>query len=101
MRLLSGLLIGLVFFSCSERPLPVEPKPAAKGSAGCSLMEILSGKEGCAEDPSLDEVPEGYVPPVDSTAVAVEDTTAAGDTGAEGGEPVEEEPVVADRSTSR
>ena len=23
MRLLSGLLVGLVFFSCSERPMPV------------------------------------------------------------------------------
>ena len=78
MRLLSGLLVGLVFLSCGERPMPVEPaaKASASASADCSLAEIFSGKEGCREDPSLDEVPAGYVPPVDTTATAPADTLA-------------------------
>ena len=58
--------------------MPVEPaaKASASASADCSLAEIFSGKEGCREDPSLDEVPAGYVPPVDTTATAPADTLA-------------------------
>ena len=75
-----GLVLLVAALGCGDGETPVSP--SGKASADCSLMEILSGKEGCAEDPSLDEVPDGYVPPADSTA--------AGDAG-DGGE--EEEPV--------
>ena len=75
MRFLMMVLIGLVL-GCGDGDRSVPAGPAGKVSADCSLVEILSGKEGCPEDPSLDVVPEGYVPPVDSTATAPADTLA-------------------------
>ena len=84
MRWLMVVLVAAVFLSCGEdRETPAGP--SGKAAADCSLFEILSGKEGCAEDPTLDEVPEGYEAPVDSTMATVTDSTAA-----------EPEPVVAD-----
>ena len=41
MRVLSGLLVGLVFLSCGERPMPVAP--AAKASADCTLADHVGG----------------------------------------------------------
>ena len=74
MRFLMMVLIGLVL-GCGDGDRSVPAGPAGKVSADCSLVEILSGKEGCPEDPSLDEVPAGYVAPVDSTATAPSDST--------------------------
>lgn len=74
-------LVSAFLASCDDAPnAPVGP-PAGKATE-CSLPEILAGKAGCAEDPSLDEVPEGYEEPADTTATAATDTmaTADGDT---------------------
>ncbi len=76
MRFLLMVLVGFVL-SCGDGDRSVQG-PSGKVSADCSLVEIFSGKEGCQADPSLDEVPEGYVAPVDSTETADADSTAAG-----------------------
>ena len=74
MRFLMVGLVGLVL-GCGDGDRSVPAGPAGKASADCTLAEIFSGKEGCQADPSLDEVPAGYVPPVDTTATAPADTT--------------------------
>ena len=38
-------------------------EPAGKATSDCSLADILLGKAGCAESPTLTEVPEGYEQP--------------------------------------
>ena len=76
MRFLLMVLVGFVL-SCGDGDRSVQG-PSGKVSADCSLVEIFSGKEGCQADPSLDEVPAGYVAPVDSTATAAADSTEAG-----------------------
>ncbi len=95
MRFLLVGLVGLVL-GCGDRDRSVPAGPAAKVSADCSLFEILSGKEGCAEDPSLDEVPEDYEAPSDSTMAAVTDTTETETVDADSTGAVDPEPVVAD-----
>ena len=110
------LLVGLAAaVGCGERSMPVEP--AGKATTDCSLAEILAGTCSDTADPTLDEVPAGYVAPVDSTVVADgdstvtavtdstaakeedstvsadADSTAAGDTGDGGGDLVAAEPV--------
>ena len=73
---LLSLLACAALLACGQEQAPTASGPAGKVSADCTLAEIFSGKEGCAEDPSLDEVPAGYVAPSDSTETAVEDTVA-------------------------
>ena len=79
MRYLSllSLLACAALLACGQEQAPTASGPAGKASASadCTLAEIFSGKEGCQADPSLDVVPDGYVPPVDSTATAPADTT--------------------------
>ena len=72
MRLLMVVLVGL-FLGCGERSMPV--KPAGKSTTDCSMAEILAGTCSDTADPTLDEVPDGYVAPVDSTGHADADTT--------------------------
>ena len=69
-----GFALVYLSYGCGDRDRSVQG-PSGKVSADCSLFEILSGKEGCAEDPSLDEVPADYEAPSDSTMAAVTDTT--------------------------
>ena len=80
MRYLSllSLLACAALLACGQEPAPTASGPAGKASASadCTLAEIFSGKEGCQADPSLDVVPDGYVPPVDTTATAPADTLA-------------------------
>ena len=80
MRYLSllSILACAALLACGQEPAPTASGPAGKASASadCTLAEIFSGKEGCQADPSLDVVPEGYVPPVDTTATAPADTLA-------------------------
>ena len=77
LSLLSSLACAALL-ACGQEQAPTASGPAGKASASadCSLAEIFSGKEGCREDPSLDEVPAGYIPPVDTTATAPADTLA-------------------------
>ena len=80
MRYLSllSILACAAWLACGQEPAPTASGPAGKASADCTLAEIFSGKEGCQADPSLDEVPAGYVPPVapaDTLATAPADTT--------------------------
>ena len=81
MRYLSllSLLACAALLACGQEQAPTASGPAGKASASasadCTLAEIFSGKEGCQADPSLDVVPDGYVPPVDTTATAPADTT--------------------------
>ena len=87
MRLLMVVLFAAVL-GCGERSMPV--KPAGKATTDCSMAEILAGTCSdtdcsmaeilagtCSDtaDPTLDEVPDGYVAPVDSTAAAAGDST--------------------------
>ena len=69
MRLLSGLLVGLVFLSCGERPMPVAP--AAK-AAGGGLFDLF--KEGGSSIVGVDSTA-AVETPSDSTAAAGADTT--------------------------
>ena len=68
--LLWGLAAAL---GCGERSMPVEP--AGKATTDCSMAEILAGTCSDTADPTLDEVPDGYVAPVDSTVATVADST--------------------------
>ena len=82
MRYLSllSILACAAWLACGQEPAPTASGPAGKASADCTLAEIFSGKEGCQADPSLDEVPAGYVPPVapaDTTTTAPADTLEA------------------------
>ena len=77
------LVLGL---GCGDREKPVSVEPSGKASTDCSLADILAGRCGDTADPTLDEVPENYVPPspstpADSTEAAVTDSTATGDAG--------------------
>ena len=74
MRFWCSWLVGLAAaLGCGERSAPVEP--SGKATTDCSMAEILAGTCGDTADPTLDEVPDGYVAPVDSTAVAPVDST--------------------------
>ena len=42
-------------------------EPAGKATSDCSLADIMMNKDGCAENPILTEVPEGYTAPPDTT----------------------------------
>lgn len=42
-------------------------EPAGKATSDCSLVDILMNKDGCAGNPILTEVPEGYTAPPDTT----------------------------------
>ena len=42
-------------------------EPAGKATSDCSLADILMNKDGCAGNPILTEVPEGYTAPPDTT----------------------------------
>ena len=76
---LLSILACAALLACGQEQAPTASTPAGKASASdCTLAEIFSGKEGCQADPSLDVVPEGYVPPVDSTATAPADADSTG-----------------------
>ena len=100
--LLSILACAALLACNSDKPIASAP-PAGKTARDCSLAEILTNQYGCADNPTLDEVPEGYEAP--ETPEAPADSTDAGgddgDAGDEGGDtdpgdepdaPVVEEP---------
>ena len=72
----SVFLFGIAFLilSCGDQPTPVAPPPLSKTVTDCSLAEILAETCGDTADPTLDEVPEGYESPVDTTIAGVTET---------------------------
>ena len=81
MRLSILFLAVLIVLSCGDREKPVAVEPAGKVvQRECTLAEILMDSYGCADNPTLDEVPEGYEAPEAPEAPA-DSTDAGGDDG--------------------